>query len=525
MALLPLSKKDFDAVLFDLDGVLTDSAAVHAKSWKQLFDDYLRECSGNHERLFDTDSDYRTYVDGKPRYDGIRSFLASRGITLPEGQPDDLPTASTLCGLGNRKNVLFLEALDKDGVVTFPAAIDFLERVREAGFRTALVSSSRNSRAIVEKVGLSDKFDAWVDGNDVLTKGLRGKPEPDMFLKATAALEVEPCRALVIEDAIAGVQAGVRGKFGLVIGVDRTHHPEALAEAGAHLVVSRLSNVPVAGRGAHPVGALPSALEAIDGILKDTVFKQLAVCLDYDGTLTPIVDRPELALLSNRVRLTLDRLAGLVATVAIVSGRDLKDLRRLVALDRLYYAGSHGFEMAGPDRLSQPIEHGTEYLPVLDHAERELRARLTDIQGSLVERKRLSVTVHYRMVDEADRPAVKVITDDVVKAHPELRRTLGKMVYDLQPDIDWHKGKAVHTLLALLGLDCKDVLPIYIGDDLTDEDVFRELHGWGLGIVVKGESRSTWATLALADTDQVVDFLDMLIERLERDKPDEGEPS
>lgn len=247
MAILPLSKRNFDAALFDLDGVLTDSAALHAKSWKRLFDGYLRTRDGEHYRPFDVDADYRAYVDGKPRHDGIRSFLRSRGIALADGTPDDPATAMTVHGLGNQKNAFFLKTLDDDGIVAFPAAIDFLDQVRAAGIKTALVSSSRNSRAIVAKVGLSDKFDAWVDGDDVLTRGLNGKPEPDMFLAAAAMLGVEPERCIVIEDAIAGVQAGRRGKFGLVIGVDRTHHAKALAEAGAGLVVAKLCEVPVAG--------------------------------------------------------------------------------------------------------------------------------------------------------------------------------------------------------------------------------------------------------------------------------------
>lgn len=512
MSLLPLSSDHVDAVLFDLDGVLTDSAALHVRSWKRLFDGVLHNRDDGGFRPFDADLDYRRFVDGKPRYDGIRSFLASRGITLPEGGPDDPDTTLTIHGLGKRKNGFFLTALAENGIATFPAANDFLIKVRDAGLKTALVSSSRNARAIINKLGLSDKFDGWIDGEDVLTKGLCGKPAPDMFLAAAAALGVEPGRAVVVEDAIAGVEAGVRGRFGLVIGVDRTHHPEALAEAGAHLVVSRLSDVPVAARDTQPIDALPSAMDAIDDMLAGAADKRLAVCLDYDGTLTPIVDRPELALLSDRMRKTLNCLAE-IATVVVISGRDLKDLRRLVALDRLHYAGSHGFEISGPDGKNPPAEHGTYYLPVLDSAERALRERLTGIKGALVERKRLSVAAHYRLVDKVDRPKVKALTDEVVADHPTLRRTLGKMVYDLQPDIDWHNGKAIETILKMLNLNGDDVLIVYIGDDVTDEDAFRALHAKGIGIIVKGARRSTLAHFSLTDTDEVAAFLEALIGR------------
>jgi alpha,alpha-trehalase len=200
-----------------------------------------------------------------------------------------------------------------------------------------------------------------------------------------------------------------------------------------------------------------------------------------------------------------------IATVAVISGRDLKDIKRLVALDGLYYSGSHGFEIAGPGQTEQASEHGAEYLPLLDSAEQALRERLAGIDGALVERKRLSVAAHYRLIAPSDHEQVKKITDQVVAVHQGLRRTLGKMVYDLQPDIDWHKGRAVATLLEALGLDGDDVLPLYIGDDVTDEDAFRELRDRGLGIVVRGSNRSTSATLALADTDEVQAFLEALM--------------
>ncbi|MGI9421525.1 MAG: trehalose-phosphatase [Geminicoccaceae bacterium] len=513
MATFILDRKQFDAVLFDLDGVLTDGAALHARSWKTLFDSFL-ETQGGIVRPFDADRDYRAYVDGRPRLDGIRSFLESRGMTLPEGAPDDQSDAPTIHGLGSRKNALFLRTLAKHGVVTFPAAVRFLQQTREAGFKTALVSSSRNSRAIVEKAGLSDLFDAWIDGETVQARQMKGKPAPDMFQAAAADLGVSPSRAIVLEDAIAGVEAGRRGGFGLVIGVDRTHHPEALAEAGADVVMSSLSNVAIAGVEVKPIEALPSALESIDVIFENSEDRRTVVCLDYDGTLTPIVDRPELALLSKPMQRYLDCLADL-ATVAVISGRDLQDLQDLVGLDRLYYAGSHGFEISKPDGEAK-ILHGMDYLPSLESAERMLRDRLAQIEGVLVERKRLSLAVHYRLVGEDGRPKTKVIVDDVLERHPDLRRTLGKMVYDLQPDIDWHKGKAVRALLDAVKSECGKIFPIYIGDDVTDEDAFAALRGSGVGIIVEGRSGSTSATFKLADTEEVGRFLKDLACRLER---------
>ncbi|MGI9499976.1 MAG: trehalose-phosphatase, partial [Geminicoccaceae bacterium] len=430
------------------------------------------------------------------------------------GEPDDSPDTPTIHGLGSRKNALFLRTLAKHGVVTFPAAVKFLQRTRDAGFKTALVSSSRNSRAIVENVGLSDLFDAWIDGETVQARNLRGKPEPDMFQVAAADLGVSPSRCVVIEDAIAGVEAGRRGGFGLVIGVDRTHHPDVLAEAGADVVLSSLGDVAIASIDAKPIETLPSALESIDVIFEGAEDRPLVVCLDYDGTLTPIVDRPELALLPKRMQRCLDRLADL-ATVAVISGRDLRDIRDLVGLDRLYYAGSHGFEISKPDGDEQ-ILHGMNYLPSLENAERALRDRLAQIEGVLVERKHLSLAVHYRLVGQGDRSKVKVIVDDVLARRPDLRRTLGKMVYDLQPDVDWQKGKAVRALLDAVAPEGGEKSLIYIGDDVTDEDAFEALRGSGVGIIVEGCSGSTAAAFKLADTEEVGRFLENLIRCLER---------
>ncbi|MGI9416879.1 MAG: trehalose-phosphatase [Geminicoccaceae bacterium] len=513
MATFILDRNQFDAVLFDLDGVLTDSAALHARSWKALFDSFLEERDGT-VRPFDADRDYRAYVDGKPRLDGIRSFLESRGMTLPEGGHDDPPDVPTIHGLGNRKNALFLQMLAKHGVVTFPAAVRFLQQTREAGFKTALVSSSRNGRMLADKAGLIDLFDAWIDGEAIQARRLKGKPAPDMFRAAAADLRIRPSRSVVIEDAIAGVEAGRRGGFGLVIGVDRTHHPEVLVEAGGDVVLSSLNDITIAGIEAEPIESLPSALESIDAIFAGADNRRMIVCLDYDGTLTPIVDRPELALLSKQMQRCLDRLTGL-ATVAIISGRDLQDLQNLVGLDHLYFAGSHGFEISKPDGEEQ-ILHGLNHLPSLESAERVLRDRLARIDGVLVERKRLSLAVHYRLAEEDDRPKIKAIIDDVLERHADLRRTLGKMVYDLQPDIDWHKGKAVSALLDAVKAEGGEIFPIYIGDDVTDEDAFEALRGIGISIIVEGRPGSTLATFKLADTEEVGRFLEDLARRLER---------
>jgi alpha,alpha-trehalase len=236
----------FDAVLFDLDGVITATASVHAAAWKRLFDAFLErraEAEGETFTPFDAERDYRLYVDGLPRYDGVRTFLRSRGITLPAGDPADAPGDETVCALGNAKNAYFLETMKSEGVTVFDSSVALVRRLMEKGVAVAVVSSSKNTAAILAAAGLEDLFDVRVDGNDAAALGLEGKPAPDTFLEAARRLGVPPARAVVVEDAIAGVKAGRAGRFGLVIGVDREGHAEALGEAGADVVVADLGEL------------------------------------------------------------------------------------------------------------------------------------------------------------------------------------------------------------------------------------------------------------------------------------------
>ncbi len=230
------------ALLFDLDGVLTRTATLHAASWKRLFDEYLMaraERTGESFVPFDLVADYRRYVDGRPRYDGVQTVLASRGISLPWGSPSDAPDAKTICGLGNRKDGYFDEALRERGVETFPEAVSLLREAKARGLKTAVVSSSKNCAQILKTAGILDLFDARVDGAEAERLHLPGKPAPDTFLEAARRLRVPPEQAVIFEDAISGVQAGKRGGF-RVVGVDESGHADALRESGADMVVSHL---------------------------------------------------------------------------------------------------------------------------------------------------------------------------------------------------------------------------------------------------------------------------------------------
>jgi beta-phosphoglucomutase family hydrolase len=241
-----ITRDRYDAVLLDLDGVITDTAIIHARCWKQMFDEYLRNRAtqrGELFRSFETDTDYRLYVDGKPRFDGVRDFLTSRGIQLPEGSSDDPPEAETVCGLGNRKNDLVNKIIEKVGVEPYPGSVKLLQQLRPRGFKIAIVTSSQNCTVVLKSAKLDGFFDAQVDGNTIHREKLRGKPAPDTFLTAAKLLGVEPRRAIVIEDALSGVEAGSSGGFGLVIGVARKGNADELRQHGAHLVVSDLGEL------------------------------------------------------------------------------------------------------------------------------------------------------------------------------------------------------------------------------------------------------------------------------------------
>lgn len=233
----------FDAVLFDLDGVLTPTAKVHAAAWKKSFDEALEHLYGDDYVPFDLDHDYRAHVDGRPRYEGVATFLSSRGIDLPRGDPSDPPGYDTVCAIGNLKNSRFVEILGSEGVDPYSGSVALLDHLHELGLGMAVVSASANASAVLAAAGLSERFEVLVDGVVAAEMKLAGKPEPDPFLEAARRLGTEPARTVVVEDAVAGVEAGVAGNFGAVIGVDRHDDPEGLGAAGADLVVSDLGGL------------------------------------------------------------------------------------------------------------------------------------------------------------------------------------------------------------------------------------------------------------------------------------------
>ncbi len=340
--------------------------------------------------------------------------------------------------------------------------------------------------------------------------GLEGKPAPDMYREAASRLGVDPRHTAVIEDAISGVEAGKRAGAGLVIGVDRIGQKDTLMRAGADIVVAHLAELELLPG---ELALAPPVLEAMDEIRAWISGRRLAVFLDYDGTLTPIVARPELAILSDEMRMIVEKLSRRCA-VAIISGRARADVEKLVALKDIVYAGSHGFDIAGPPALGIHHEEGALYKPMIAGASAQLRGALAPIPGTLIEDKTYTVAVHYRLVDPARVGEVDKIVDQVLKTYPKLRKAGGKKVYELRPDLDWDKGKAVTWLLKAMAEDDHPAAAFYIGDDVTDQDAFAALKGRGISILVADSKIPTLADYRLKDPEEVGVFLGKLTEMI-----------
>ena len=505
-----------EAILMDLDGVVTETAEVHAKSWKAMFDEYLRARASRLSGTFvpfDIDRDYRRYVDGKPRFDGVASFLQSRGISLPLGNDRDPPDKETIHGLGNRKNQLFLKAIRRNGVTTYPSSVDFIRRVRAQGLRVAVVTSSRNGREVLAAAGIEDLFDAQVDGLVARECWLDGKPAPDTYLEAARRLGAKPQASAVVEDAVSGVQAGRAGHFGLVIGVSRGSEPQLLQRYGADIVVSDLGDLTLDKAMEEDEAIPPLAFDSLEEVRTRIGQRRIAVFLDYDGTLTPIVERPDLAVLSEGMRDTLAKLAR-QTTVVVVSGRERGNVEALVGLKEIVYAGCHGFDIAGPAGTAIQHEEGKDYLPLIREVAADLHRRLDSIDGVIIENKTYAIAVHFRLVRPEAVAEVEQTVDRTIAEHPRLRKTGGKKVFELRPKIPWDKGKAVLWLLDALDLNRDEVLPVYLGDDVTDFDAFRALRGRGLSLLVAEDAEPSSADYRLRDPAEAGLFLNELAKLL-----------
>ncbi len=503
-----------EALIFDLDGVITQTRKTHKKAWKEMFDLFFKE--QNYKQQSMSEKDYIEYVDGKPRYQGVESFLQSRGIDLPLGTPVDDPGFDTICALGNIKNRLFNEVLDRDGVDIYSDAVDWLKHWRQKGVKTAIVSSSKNCLKIIEAANIKELFDTRVDGLVSEELGLNGKPDPDIFTEAARRLKVRPENSVVFEDATSGVKAGQKGYFGLVVGVNRFDNKQALLDNGADITIDNFSQLDLTDKELiedyfyrQGIPVFPDA----DSVFHIFSKRKPAVFLDYDGTLSPIVSKPEDAILSDEMKITLKELANKF-TVAIVTGRDKEDVENLVGLKELIYAGSHGYIITGPDGLFMEHPDSKKIIPRLDEIEQEIEKILAEkTQGTQVDRKRYAIGIHYRNARMEDEEVVFELVDKILEKYPGHKKGEGKKIVEIKPDIDWHKGKAVEWILNALQMsDREDVIPVFIGDDITDEDAFVALKDKGIGILVGGHGQKTAATYALKNVFQVREFFKKLIE-------------
>ena len=503
-----------DALIFDLDGVVTQTRKLHKKAWKQLFDQFFASSSDFGDQKPMSEADYVAHIDGKPRYDGVRDFLESRSIDMPFGKTADPPGMKSICGLGNHKNELFRKVLDSDGADVYENAVSLIKKWRKKGGKTAIVSSSKNCKAVLERAGLSELFDVRVDGLTAEELGLKGKPDPDIFLKAAGELNARPENSVVFEDATSGVQAGQRGFFGLVVGVARFENEDDLRKNGADLIIKDFKAFDLESNEVEAffLSSTPHVFSDNSKLFDLISAKKPAFFLDYDGTLTPIVKKPEDAVLSDEMRNTLEKLSERF-TVAVVTGRDKEDVQQFIKLDQIIYSGSHGYVTSGPDGLFMEHEDAEKIKKGLDMVEEELNGIFGDAkEGVQIDRKKYAIAVHYRNATKQATDKVFEVVKDLLEKHDEYKKGEGKRVVEIKPNIDWHKGKAVLWIMERLGIDKDDdIIPVFIGDDVTDEDAFEALKNKGIGILVENHGQDTAASYSLKNVYQVRVFFEKVL--------------
>lgn len=407
------------------------------------------------------------------------------------------------------------------GLRVFDSTVLLGRQLQQAGLRTAVFSLFRDRMTVLDAMGLGDLFSVRIDGVIADELGPAAKPELTMLVEAVNQLAVRPGRCVVVESSGAGVAAGRSGGFALVIGVDRTgehiEHSESVAWYGADLVVPDLSVITVR-TGDRPMSSLPDARAALGTAGGLVVDRRPAVFFDFDGTLSDIVDNPDAAVLVSGAAEALQTLSTR-CPVAVLSGRDLADVQQRIGLPGIWYAGSHGFELVGPDGSHHQNEAAMAAVPVLSEAAAALDAQLGAIPGVVVEHKRFAVAVHYRNTARDQVAEVIAAVRTIGKQHG-LRVTTGREVIELRPEIDWDKGKTLRWVISRLidRGEVDSVLPLYLGDDITDEDAFDAVRDDGVGIVVRHTDdgdRATSARFALDSPADVVGFIEQLAEHID----------
>jgi trehalose-phosphatase len=516
-----IPSEPIEAVVLDLDGVVIQTAMLHARAWKTMLDTFLKGYqNGPAAPPLDIRREYPRYLDGKPCLEGIRRFLASRNVSLPEGSCRDAPGTETLHGLSNLKNRLFLRLAEEEGVDVYADTVSRLKKWRAEGKKIAGVTFGKNGAVLLRRAGIEHLFDALVDGTTLVRRGLGEELTADLYLQAATALGVAPCRALVIENATPEVQAGSRSRFGLAVGVARHAQAGEMVTYGGDETVKSLAELEIPHSLADTSATvsapeLPSALEKLKAMGSEPLGQHLAFFLSYDGPLAPLVSRAEEAQMPDIIRELVKQLAS-VCTVVIVSGRDRADLAARVGLPELIYAGSYGLDISGPDGLALEHPEADCYLPDLRNAGNALHYLLEDVDGVQIEPKKYALAVHYRNVPEDKVAYVKDVAHGVGCAYHRLRITEGNQVLQLRPALDWHQGRAAIWIMEALRMDPARTVPIYLGGDPTDEEAFRTLRDTGVGIRVGGQGEPTQAVYRLEDIEQVEQLLLIAVQFLKK---------
>jgi trehalose 6-phosphate phosphatase len=502
---------DLKSVILDLEGAVVQTKDLHRLSWKEVFKKYQEE--NQSDQFTFSDEDFVAYFAGKQGTEGLQSFLASKGIDLPFGNNDNAVSYSTISGLCNLKSRLFLDLLESNDVKTYDNSIVQIRAWKSMGLKCGLVTSSESGGLLLEKAGLVGLFDSKIDLSRISERHLRDKPAPDIYLESARDLGTTPSECVVFDDSVYGVQAGTRANISLVVGIAHSGNKKSLFNNGADVVVDNLSQIDLNSKEIKMFFTeyAPSLFSNYQNFMEILGDKKPVLFLDYDGTLTPIVKNPSDAILSDEMRSVLSDY-GSKFPVAIISGRDMDDLKNLVKIKDMVYGGSHGFRISGPDGLYMEHSKSADIIPGLNAIEKKLHVLFDGkIKGIKIERKRYAIAVHYRNVGAEFVPGIIEKVVGIIGQNPGFRKGEGKKVIEVRPDVDWHKGKAISWLLErpefLAG---QEVVPIYIGDDLTDEDVFATLPEQGIGILVGFHGGNTKARYSLKNVYQVQNFIEML---------------
>lgn len=489
-----IDPRRLDAVIFALEGVIVDTIAIRGAVWADFYREHYPDRPALAER------DHARIAAGASPADAVADGLAARGVTLPKGAPSDSPTAETAWGIAKLLDRGFSDRIAHDGVPVNEATIDLARRVRSAGLGIAVCSAGRHASEILDAAGVGDVFGAG-------TTVVADETDAEALAEAARQLDTDPARTAVVQGSPTALAASRSGGFAVTIGVARAGHEELLRRAGADVVVTDVAQIEFRA-GTRRISRIPDALTSRHQSAALLRTRRPAVFLDFDGTIAEIVNQPTAATLVEGVATELSRLAR-HCPVGIISGRDLADVRARVGVPGIWYAGSHGFELVGPDGQHYENEEAAAAEPDLVRVTSTLCDRLRSVPGVLVESKRFAVSVHYRNVDAERVDEVISIACAAVAEEPRLRATGGRKVVEIRPDVDWDKGRALSWVLDHVGAS-DDLLPIYVGDDLTDEDAFDAIESSGFGIVVRhgedGDRRSA-ARFAVDGPAQVHELL------------------